>query len=135
MSVRNILLVLIVVGCVYSCKIAKETSVKKVTKEERVVIANDSLEYEIIIIDQGFTTYLQSIAKPKWYYSEAYYKTKNTFYVTEWNIRVREPFNYSTNIYEQPIEYDANIDYGLEVDYLLYTYFKFVAYKYKVKPF
>lgn len=30
-------------------------------KEQPVRIANDSLEYEIIIIDPGFTAYLQSI--------------------------------------------------------------------------
>ena len=33
-------------------------------KEETVVIANDSLEYEIIIIDPGFTAYLNGIAQP-----------------------------------------------------------------------
>ena len=135
MSVRNLLFVLLVIISVFSCKTVKETAVKKVDKEEVVVIANDSLEYEIIVIDQGFTTYLLSVAKPRWYYSEEYYKIKNSFYVTEWNIRVREPFRHSATIYEQQIEYDANIDYGLEVNYMLYNYFKFVEYKYKVRPF
>ncbi len=37
-------------------------------KEEPVIIANDSLEYEITIIDPGFTSYLASTAHPKGYY-------------------------------------------------------------------
>ena len=101
-------------------------------KQEVVVIANDSLEYEIIIMDQGFQTYLNSIAKPMWYYSESYYIIKNKFYVTEWNIRVREPYRYQPAIYEQRIDYDPNANYGMEVNYKLYNYFKFVEYKYKV---
>ena len=123
------------VSLMISCKSTKDKSLPKVASEEIVVIGNDSLEYEIIIIDQGFQTYLNSIAKPKWYYSKAYYQTKNKFFVTEWNIRVRNPQRYSPNIYEQQIDYDINVDYGLEVDFKLYNYFKFVEYKYKVKPF
>lgn len=119
----------------FSCKSGKEPV--NTTKDEikPVVIANDSLEYEIIIIDQGFDTYLNSIAKPKWYYSESYYRTKNILYVTEWNIRARQPMRYSPNLYEQAINYDGNIDYGLEVNYKLFNYFKFVEYKYKVRFF
>lgn len=133
MNVRVFFLLLVVFVIAFSCKGTKTAVVNTSVDEEAVVIANDSLEYEIIIIDQGFNSYLLSIAKPKWYYSEAYYKTKNNFYVTQWNIRVREPFKYSPNIYEQQIDYDANIEYGLEVNYMLFNYFKFVEYKYKVK--
>ena len=42
-------------------------------KEKPVVIANDSLEYEIIIFDIGFTLYLNSVARPMNYYSQNYF--------------------------------------------------------------
>lgn len=116
---------------VFSCQTLKKKKIKTINNEE-VVISNDSLEYKIIIIDQGFSTYLQSVAKPMWYYAESYYKTKNAFFVQEWNARVRNPFKYNSDIYEMEINYDVAIDYGLEVDYKLYHYFKFVEYKYKV---
>ncbi len=135
MYVKNILIVAVLVFCVFSCKTTKETSVKKLCKEEIVVISNDSLEYDIIIMDSGFNSFLLSVAKPKWYYSEEYYKIKNSFYVTHWNIRVLDRTRYSSSIYEQRIDYDSNVDYGLEVNYKLYNYFKFVEYKYKVKFF
>ena len=97
-----------------------------------VVISNDSLEYQIIILDIGFDTYLASIAKPMNFYSPSYYRIKNANYVAEWNIRVRDGVS-NRAVFEQEIPYDPQIDYGLEVDYKLYNYFKFVTYKYKIR--
>jgi|UniRef100_UPI00404833DC hypothetical protein len=102
------------------------------TKEEPVVIANDSLEYQIIIIDPGFTTYLKTIARPMTYHSQNYLETKNKFYVLEWNNRARNPLRYNASIYENIIEYDSNINYGLEVNYKLFWYFKFAEQKYRM---
>jgi len=101
--------------------------------EHAVRIANDDLEYEIIIIDIGFDTYLHSIAKPANFYSQSYYEQKNIFYVTEWNIRAGNPMRYDPNLYENEIDYQHGINYGLDVNYKLYNYFKFVEYKYKVR--
>ncbi|GGG96407.1 hypothetical protein GCM10011416_12700 [Polaribacter pacificus] len=102
-------------------------------KEEPVVIANDSLEYQIIIIDQGFTNYLKSIARPMNFYSQNFLESKNKFYVIEWNNRARNPTRYNANIYENIIDYESNINYGLEVNYKLYWYFKFAEQKYRMK--
>ena len=119
---------LFIVGC---SSTTKTTKTDKQLPEGAVRIANEELEYEIIIIDIGFESYLQTIAKPANYYSQSYYETKNNFYVTEWNIRAQNPLRYNSGIYENVIDYDFNIDYGLDVNYKLYNYFKFVEYKYK----
>lgn len=101
--------------------------------DHAVRITNDELEYEIIIIDIGFDTYLHSIAKPANFYSQSYYENKNIFYVSEWNIRAGDPMRYDPNLYENQIDYIQGVDYGLDVNYKLYNYFKFVEYKYKVR--
>ena len=119
---------LFIVGC---SSTTKTTKTDKQLPEGAVRIANDDLEYEIIIIDLGFETYLQTIAKYANFHSKSYYETKNEFYVTEWNIRAQNPSRYNSSIYENVIDYDFNIDYGLDVNYKLYNYFKFVEYKYK----
>jgi hypothetical protein len=118
---------------IISCGTTNKTTVisDKTLPEGAVRIANDSLEYEIIIFDIGYETYLNTIAKPEWYYTQSYLETKNRFYVTEWNIRAQNPLRYNPNIYENIIDYNFNIDYGFEVNYKLYNYFKFVEYKYK----
>ena len=122
---------LFIIGCSSTTKTITTKDAK--LPEGAVRIANDTLEYEIIIIDIGFETYLQTIAKPANFYSQEYYELKNRFYVTEWNIRVLDPLRYNSDIYENTIDYDFNVDYGLDVNYKLYNYFKFVEYQYKEK--
>jgi len=130
---KNLIYFLIIGLFLLSCGSSNKTAVKndKDLPEGAVRIANDSLEYEIIIIDIGFETYLNSIAKPDWYYTQETLEAKNYFYVTEWNIRVNNPQKFNPSIYENIIDYSSFIDYGLEVNYKLYNYFKFVEYKYK----
>jgi hypothetical protein len=120
---------LFLIGCASTPK--TNTVTTNELPEGAVRIANDSLEYEIIVFDIGYEYYLEAIAKPEWYYTQSFLEVKNQFYVTTWNIRVNEPFRYNPEIYEQKINYDFNIDYGFEVNYKLFNYFKFVEYKYK----
>lgn len=100
-------------------KIAKKSI--KVTNDT-VRIANDSLEYEVIIIDPGFSTWIAGRAFPRGYHSQSYLETKNIFYINEWNQRVLQPHRYNPNLYEMRIDYDQNINYGYEVNYLIYNY-------------
>ena len=101
-------------------------------KEEPVVIANDSLEYEIIIIDPGFTAYLNGIAQPEGFYSQNYLEARNRVWVITWNQRFLNPNQFNANIYENMIDYQQNIDYGYEVNYKLFNYFLFAQQKYKM---
>ncbi|MCG2461992.1 DUF6146 family protein [Flavobacteriaceae bacterium F89] len=104
---------------------------------DTVKIVNDSTEYEIIIIDPGFDLWLRSIAKPEWYYTQSYMENRNRIYVAEWNYRVTQPQRYDSNLYEMQINYNPNIDYGLEVNYKLYYYFIYFQRKYnqRLGPF
>lgn len=89
---------------------------------DTVRIANDSLEYEVIIIDGGFNSWLYGNAKPRGFYSESYLESRNQIYVSEWNRRAIQPGLYNPNLYEMQINYDNNIHYGYEVNYLIYNY-------------
>lgn len=130
---KHFIYILLAAIFIYSCGSSNKTTVKKQTsKEEAVVISNDSLEYEIIIMDIGFSSYLTTIAKPDWYYSQKYYETKNNFYVTEWNIRANDPLKYG-GFFETRIDYSPHVDYGLDVNYKLYNYFKFCEHKYRIR--
>ena len=118
---------IITLGLMISCK-TTSISHKKQTYNSKlsdsVRIANDSLEYEIIIIDNGFANWLISKAKSKNYYSQNYLENKNIQFVTAWNSRVNN-LNYNQNLYEMTINYDPHINYGLDVNYKLYNYFIF----------
>ncbi|MHB0754635.1 DUF6146 family protein [Polaribacter sp. M15] len=112
---------------------SSSTITKKVTeKEEPVVIANDSLEYEIIIIDPGFTYFLNAIAQPEGFYAQSYLEARNRAWVITWNQRFQNPSQFNDRIYENRIDYQPNIDYGYEVNYKLFNYFLFAQRKYKM---
>lgn len=117
---------------VWSCA-STPKSTDKNSKEVPVVIKNDSLEYEVIIIDQGFNMYLNTQAKPVGFYSQNYLENKNRFYVTSWNYRASNPAQYNPNIYENVIDYDPNVNYGYDVNYKLFNYFEFAQRKYRMR--
>lgn len=119
---------------IYSCGSSRDRDFNKkeipVTANDTVRIANDSLEYEIIIIEPGFNLFINSIAKPRGYYSQSYLENKNRILVQDYNERVRNPQRYNPHLYVQEINYDPSIDYGYEVNYLLYNYFVFFSLEY-----
>ncbi|WBX71728.1 DUF6146 family protein [Tenacibaculum retecalamus] len=123
--------VIILIIFFYACG---SSSIKNKTtvKEEPVVIKNDSLEYEITIIDIGFTTYLNTIARSPGFHSQFYLENKNRRYVSVWNSRVNNPINFNTNIYENIIDYNQNVNYGYDVNYKLFNYFEFAQRKYRM---
>ena len=104
---------------------------------DTITISSDITEYEIIIIEPGFYTWLNSIAKPEGYYSQSFLENRNYLIVLEWNRRVLQPTQYSPNLYELQIDYAQNIDYGYEVNYQLYNYFIYFQRKYnqRLGPF
>lgn len=99
--------------------------------QDTVRIANDDLEYEIIIIEPGFNTWLESIAKPEGYYSQSFLESRNRILVQEWNQRVLQPYAYNPNLYGMQIDYNPSINYGYEVNYKLYNYFIYFQLQYK----
>lgn len=105
----------------------------KIKNNERpVALVNDSLEYEITIVDVGFNSYLKTIARPRGFHSLKYLEMKNRFLVPIWNQRVANPSQFNPVVYENRIEYDFFTQYGYEVNYLLFQYFQFIQYKYRI---
>ncbi|RUA18695.1 MAG: hypothetical protein DSY83_01680 [Flavobacteriia bacterium] len=115
----------------------EEQAVFNSDDEQPVEIKDEETEYEIIIIEPGFYTWLQSIARPEGYYSQSFLENRNAIMVINWNQRVLQPSMYNPNLYEMQINYDPNIDYGYEVNYKLYNYFVYFQRKYnqRLGPF
>ena len=94
-------------------------------------VAVDSIEYELLIFDPGFDSWLA--AKPSVnFYSQGYYESWNRLYVMEWNSRHMGQTRNGV-IYETWIDYDPRVDYGLDLNYRLYYYFKYFEEKHKLK--
>jgi len=134
-SISILILLFIIIACSTTSKNIAETNqpAKNVAVNDTVRIANDSLEYEVIIIDNGFSTWLASRAFPRNYHSLSYLENKNNQYITEWNSRVLQPLRYDPNLYEMSINYNPTTKYGYEVNYLIYNYMIYFQNTYKQK--
>ncbi len=128
---KNIIYALLI-GCfIIACNTSKSVK-SKTSKTEKAInsvdndtvkITSDKTEYEIIIIEPGFNFWVNATARPRNFYSQKFLENRNYLYVLEWNQRVLQPQQFDPSLYELQINYQNGIDYGYEVNYLLYNYF------------
>lgn len=136
-NMKKIFYASIIILFIYSCATTKERSLDTTannTTSDTLRIANDDLEYEIIIIEPGFNNWLVT-QQPRGFYNQQFLETRNRQYVVEYNQRVMQPQRFDPILYVQPINYDRLTDYGYEVNYLLYNYFLFFEQRYKQRFF
>lgn len=134
---RNLFSIIILIVFFASCKANKAGSsvsneTPKAEKQDTIRIANDELEYEVIIIDSGFDSWMLRRARPKTFYKQSFLEARNIQYVTEWNRRVVSS-DYDLNLYDMQINYAQGVNYGFDVNYILYHYFVFFEEKYNQK--
>ena len=112
---------LVLIAC-NSSKSNKNFEDKPKLESDTIHISNEKIEYDVMIIDGGFSSWFNSFAKPRNYYSQSYLESINRIWVLEWNRRAMQPMQYNPNLYEMTINYESNIDYGYEVNYMIYNY-------------
>lgn len=118
---KNLVFLIVLIIFIPACALftVKERNAVKVVQDTD---ATDSTEYELVVFDQGFETWL--LMQPSQQHSVEYFKSKNTMYVSEWNYRYQSSARYGGQ-YESYLDYDYFIDYGLEFERRLYYYFKY----------
>jgi Family of unknown function (DUF6146) len=123
---KNFVFIAFILALVISCTTSKSNFSDKnevtANATDTIRIANEKLEYEITIIDPGFNSWFVSQARPRNFYSQNYLETRNRVWVLEWNNRARQPLSYNSSLYEMEVDYRNNIDYGYEVNYMLFNY-------------
>ncbi|WP_224997396.1 DUF6146 family protein [Cesiribacter sp. SM1] len=85
-------------------------------------------EYELTIIDPGFERWFALHGRPVNYYTPTHYEQRNKQYVIQWNSLVsqRGSFGSADFPFENYIDYRMDTDYGLELNYELYWYFRYI---------
>ncbi len=134
---KRLILLLSIIGVfVYGCNTGKSpvknnSEDNSLVKNDTIHLKNDELEYDIIIIEPGFESWLVT-QPPKGYYGLSYLENRNRLWVAEYNRRVLD-IRFPKSLYEQEINYDPSIHYGLDVNYLLFNYLTYFQEKYKQK--
>ena len=118
--IRSICIVIFALVCCYPDALSQGKKAGQKPAADTITI--DSIEYELIVIDPGFETWLITKA-PMEFYSKEYYASMNRLYVSEWNYRYSTLKNHGE--YDSYIDYEPETDYGLELNYKLYYYFKY----------
>ena len=131
---KYFLIILISIIGFASCKSGYSSSEnsQNIPANDTLKIKNDSLEYEIMIIEPGFNNWLAT-QQPRGYYGQTFLESRNQQFVQQYNYRVNNPMLYDPLLYQQEINYSFNIDYGYEVNYLLYNYFVYFQQTYNQK--
>ncbi len=127
---KHLLIILMALGALTACGVSQKYSTDA-PKQSVEFVVDDSLEYELLVLDPGFTSFLAT-QPPAEHYSQSYYESWNHRYVLEWNSRHRNPLRYG-DFYQTEIQYDPHTDYGLELNYQLYHYFQFVEKNYGIE--
>src|SRR5690606_39820597 len=122
-----LLFAILLIGC--DAKRAVTTDGEVTSSRDTVRIANDSLEYEIIIFEPGFSAWLAR-QRSRDFFTLENLETRNRIFTLEYNRRVYDP-KYTRDLYPQEINYNPKLRYGMEVNYLLYQYFIYFQEKYK----
>jgi len=112
---------------VWSCSSSKDAG--NIKKSRSVQI--DSTEYEITIIDTEFDRWYLTNFAPSKDHSNEYYRSKNQVGISNWNDYYNSG-RYS-RVIENSIYYENARDYGIEVNRILFWYFKFIEDEYKIQ--
>ena len=121
-------IIFLVITCLFMYSCSTQSVLKKtipINDTNSEIASQDSTEYELLILDIGFESWLATRSSIAMAHSNAYYKNWNHIYVTEWNHKHMQ----GHPIFENYIEYDLFEDYGLDINYKLYNYFLFVEEK------
>jgi len=129
---RTIITFLVLFASILACTTQKSSVAKTeskptpktvASKNDTVRISNDSLEYEVIIIDPGFTNWMASHARPRSFYTQSFLESRNVPWVVQWNINARSVVSArDPNLYPMEIDYRNGTNYGFEVNYMLFNY-------------
>lgn len=117
---KSFFIILVILIAIHTDGFSQKNRERNRVKADTIKV--DSLEYELIVMDPGFDAWLAT-KPPMDFYSKEYYEIKNRIYVIEWNLRYTTSDN--KGLYETYIDYDPKNDYGLELNYKLYYYFKY----------
>jgi hypothetical protein len=91
---------------------------------------NDSVEYDLVVLELGFESYYATQRGPEFFTVE-YLKNWNYRYCIEWNHRYLSGPQQELYMFEIP--YEIRTDYGIEFEHKLYHFFLFFERKYNVR--
>ncbi|HNX44743.1 MAG TPA: DUF6146 family protein [Bacteroidales bacterium] len=111
-----------------ACSAQQKTTGNTGLKEQN---STDSTEYEITIMDSQFDYWYQTHYTRAMDRDNQTYRSYNRIGVMNWNDYFI--LGKHRNIIDEHLNYDYNIDYGIEVNRKLFWYFKYIQEEYGIR--
>jgi hypothetical protein len=91
----------------------------------------DETEYELIIFDPGFDRWFARNSRPQGFYELTYLENWNRQLAQQWNTKLgtSRRWDCAPQTY---LDYDPRIDYGKELNYKLFFYFRYMHEKCRI---
>lgn len=129
-ALKNVLILLLSVAALSSCGPLPMATAPDVQPDIVMGKVGEN-EYEVRIYDQGFNKWFARNARPVNFHTQQYYELMNDRYASVWNEKAASKrLSLIHSPVHIPLNYDPTIDYGLEIDYILFHYFQYVEYRY-----
>ena len=104
---------------------AKEPSSPPDTLRFEAHEETEEKEYELLILDPGFDSWFARNSKPMSFYEQSYLENWNRQLAQQWNTKLgtSRRWDCAPQTY---LDYDSRIDYGKELNYKLFFYFRYM---------
>jgi hypothetical protein len=112
------------------CACSSQKEIVKIAPTKNVA-AIDSTEYKLLVFDLQFETWFETNYSPAKDHSIEYYRSWNNQYVTDWNYHYMA--GHYSHVFENYIDWDDSVNYGIELNRKLYYYFRYVETYLKVQ--
>jgi Family of unknown function (DUF6146) len=107
------------------CACTSQKEFVKIEPTKNIAVnVNDSTGYELLVFDPQFETWFMTNYSPAKDHSNEYYQSWNNQYVTDWNYHYMA--GHYTSVFENSIDWDDSVNYGIELNRKLYYYFRYV---------
>lgn len=116
--------IIVILSMLFLAGCATQNRMLNVADGNLIDISQNDEEYEVMVLDPGFETWFLTTWSPSKDRSQEYYSSWNQQYAAEWNYKATRP--QTSKFFNDVINYDASIDYGIEVERKLFYYFRWV---------
>jgi hypothetical protein len=92
---------------------------------------DEGTEYELLIMDPGFDRWFIRVSRPISFYEQTYLENWNRQLAQQWNVKLGtlRRIDCAPQTY---LDYDPKIDYGKELNYKLFYYFRYMHEKCRI---
>ena len=115
---------------IWACSPVKDATKTSATLSQK---DQDSTEYGIVIIDPGFDQWYLANYSPAQDRSNDYYRTQNNMAIRNWNDYYHTGKH--GNVINSDIDYQPEVDYGIDINRKLYWYFRYIKSEYRIYLF